>query len=162
MFARANSSSNHFSQFDSPTPDGHLYLGRNHPFVEELCRTVLAHSINRESGGAPARAARASVIKCKEVSIKTTLLLFRCRNVIERRDKSAQIVAEEMLLWGFRGSPSDKQFIDSREVNYWTTHLPHQIFHLLPVNSLFPMKLTVWKTFANSLILLQRSVAKDS
>ena len=36
--------------FDSPTPDGHLYLGRNHPFVEELCRTVLAHSVNRESG----------------------------------------------------------------------------------------------------------------
>ena len=101
--------------FDSPTPEGHLYLGRNHPFVEELCRTVLAHSVSREDGGASARAARASVIKCKEVSIKTTLLLFRCRNVIERRDKSAQIVAEEMLLWGFRGSPSDKQFIDSQE-----------------------------------------------
>ena len=98
--------------FDSPTPEGHLYLGRNHPFVEQLCQTVLAHSIDRSGGK---RAARASVIFTKEVTTRVTLLLFRCRNVIERRDATHQIVAEEMLLWGYRGMSTDGDFIDAEE-----------------------------------------------
>ena len=51
-------------------------------------------------------------IRTKQVEIKTTLLLFRCRNVIEHRKGSHQIVAEEMLLWGWRGTPDDRQHLD--------------------------------------------------
>lgn len=43
-------------------------------------------------------------------------MLFRCRNVIEQSKLSSQprhqIVAEEMLLWGWRGTPQQKEFLD--------------------------------------------------
>jgi hypothetical protein len=61
------------------------------------------------------RAARAAVIRTRDVARKTTLLLFRCRNVIEqareRRAHPHQIVAEEMLLWGWRGTLEDHDFL---------------------------------------------------
>jgi superfamily II DNA or RNA helicase len=96
--------------FCSPTPKKHIYLGRNHPFVEALCQFVMARSLARAEIGA---AARAAVMRSKEVSIKTTLLLFRCRNVIGERNGPARIVAEEMLVWGYRGSPNDGNFLSN-------------------------------------------------
>ena len=94
--------------FYSPTPEGYFYIGRNHIFVEQLCQHIMAHSLAHEvSSGA----ARASVIKTHHVSTKTTILLFRVRNVIEEMKGSNQIVAEEMLLWGYKGSPEEESFI---------------------------------------------------
>ncbi len=93
--------------FESPTPEGFLYFGRNHPFVEQLCQIILANSISRRSP----RAARSAVIRTRQVSIKTTLLLFRCRNVIGERKGTSKIVAEEMLVWGYRGTPSQRDFL---------------------------------------------------
>ena len=87
--------------FESPTPEGFHYLGRNHRFVEQLCQVVMANTVAREGK----RAARAAIIRCRQVATKTTLLLFRCRNVIEQGNGGHQIVAEEMLLWGWRGTP---------------------------------------------------------
>ncbi len=85
--------------FESPTPGNYHFVGRNHPFVEQLCQLVMANTIAREGK----RAARAAVIRTRQVKIKTTLLLFRCRNVIEQGGGGLQIIAEEMLLWGWRG-----------------------------------------------------------
>ena len=101
--------------FISPTPKGFYYIGRNHRFVEQLCQVVVANTIGRKKS----RAARAAVIRTDAVTIKTTLLLFRCRNVIEQARKgnkaSHQIIAEEMLLWGWRGTPSKKEFLTHEE-----------------------------------------------
>jgi Helicase conserved C-terminal domain len=97
--------------FDSPTPEGFLYFGRNHPFVEQLCQIILANSVSRRQP----RAARAAVIRTNAVSIKTTVLLFRCRNVIAEKKGTNKIVAEEMLMWGYRGSPSQKVFLTRDE-----------------------------------------------
>ena len=94
--------------FESPTPEGYHYLGRNHRFVEQLCQVVMANTVAREGS----RAARAAVIRTTQVEIKTTLLLFRCRNVIEQGTGGHQIVAEEMLLWGWRGTPDDREHLD--------------------------------------------------
>ncbi len=94
--------------FESPTPEGYHYLGRNHRFVEQLCQLVMANTVAREGK----RAARAAVIRTDQVKAKTTLLLFRCRNVIEQGKGGHQIVAEEMLLWGWRGTPADRQYLD--------------------------------------------------
>ncbi len=94
--------------FFSPTPEGYLYLGRNHIFVEQLCRYLLARALEREKP-APSRA---SVIRCREVSVKTTVLMFRVRNVIEERSAGRQVVAEEMLVWGYRGDPGAGTFVD--------------------------------------------------
>lgn len=98
--------------FESPTPEGHVYLGRNHPLVEQLCQMVLSHSIERNRFCA----ARASVLRTAAVKKPTTLLMFRCRNVIqEKRAVGHQLVAEEMLLWGYRGSPEDNDHLTMDE-----------------------------------------------
>jgi len=101
--------------FFSPTPEGHVYLGRNHLFVEQLCQYLMANALSSNTKYGPARSA---VIRCKDVKIKTTLLLFRVRNVIEEKKGKNQFVAEEMLLWGYRGSPSDNDILDKNEVRH--------------------------------------------
>lgn len=98
--------------FESPTPEGYHYLGRNNRFVEQLCQLVMANTVNRSGK----RAARTAVIRSRQVTTKTTVLLFRCRNVIEDRKGHQQIVAEEMILWGWRGTPQQKEFLDHTEV----------------------------------------------
>ena len=97
--------------FESPTPEGYHYLGRNHRFVEQLCQFVMGNTLARQGK----RAARTSVIRTRQVATKTTLLLFRCRNVIEQGSTHHQIVAEEMLLWGWRGVPSQREFLEHHE-----------------------------------------------
>jgi hypothetical protein len=97
--------------FDSPTPKGYQYIGRNHPFVEQLCQLVLANTISRRGK----HAARSAVIRTDAVTIKTTILLFRVRNVIESRKQDHQIVAEEMMVWGYRGTGSDGDYLTSSE-----------------------------------------------
>lgn len=94
--------------FHSPTPEGYHYLGRNHRFVEQLCQLIMANTLARMDR----RAARAAVIRSRQVAVKTTLMLFRCRNVIEQAKLNHQVVAEEMLLWGWRGTPQQKEFLD--------------------------------------------------
>lgn len=93
--------------FLSPTPEGYHYLGRNNRFVEQLCQLVMANTVNRSGK----RAARAAIIRTRQVSTKTTILLFRCRNVIEDRRGHQQIVAEEMILWGWQGTPQQKEHL---------------------------------------------------
>ena len=105
--------------FFSPTPEGYIYLGRNHVFVEQLCQYLMANALSSNTVHNPARSA---VIKCKDVKIKTTLLLFRVRNVIEEKYGANQFVAEEMLLWGYRASPSDNDILDKDEVNKLISH----------------------------------------
>lgn len=93
--------------FSSPTPEGYHYLGRNHRFVEQLCQLVMANTVSRVDK----RAARTAVIRTRQVATKTTLLLFRCRNVIEDRKGHQQVVAEEMILWGWKGTPQQKEYL---------------------------------------------------
>ena len=97
--------------FQSPVPAGYLYLGRNHLFVEQLCQIIMANTVAREGK----RAARAAVIRCEHVAIKTTVLLFRCRNVIKQSKAGHQIVAEEMLLWGWHGVLENREYISHEQ-----------------------------------------------
>ena len=98
--------------FYSPVPEGHMYLGRNHAFVEALCQYTMAAAMERDQHHAVARAA---VIKTNAVDIKTTVLVFRVRNVIRERGGSTDLVAEEMLIWGYRGSPEDADYLSPAE-----------------------------------------------
>jgi len=99
--------------FYSPVPEGYNYIGRNHPFVEQLCQYLLANSFDHNLRFGPARA---SVIKTKDVSVKTTILLFRVRNVIEDKSGLQQIVTEEMLTWGYRGTASDMDVLSKEDI----------------------------------------------
>jgi superfamily II DNA or RNA helicase len=85
--------------FLSPTPVGYNYIGRNHPFVEHLCQYILNNAISNTG----LHAARASVMRTKDVTEKTVLFQFRVRNVIAEQPSDREVVAEEMWLWGYAG-----------------------------------------------------------
>ena len=87
--------------FDSPTPKGYRYIGRNHQFVEQLCQFMLALAFNENKRYQPL--ARVSEIQTDLVNAKTTLVMFRVRNVIKEVKSKREIIAEEMYLWGYQG-----------------------------------------------------------
>jgi superfamily II DNA or RNA helicase len=99
--------------FDSPTPKGYRYIGRNHLFVEHLCQFMLSLAFD----GHPNynRVARVSEIQTDTVSTKTTLIMFRVRNVIKEVRGSREVVSEEMYLWGYEGSAGTSRFLDFNE-----------------------------------------------
>jgi superfamily II DNA or RNA helicase len=102
--------------FYSPVVEGYYYLGRNHPFVEQLSHLMLSLALEK---GERHKIARASVIKTKSVATKTTILLFRVRNVIGELKGPRELVAEEMLLWGYEGTPEDNHFIMGDDALYY-------------------------------------------
>jgi hypothetical protein len=86
--------------FDSPTPLGFRFIGRNHRFVEQLCHRIIANSLEQKYTGQ--KAARASVFRTDAVTVQTTLIQFRVRNVIREVSKKHEMVSEEMFLWGYQ------------------------------------------------------------
>lgn len=98
--------------FESPTPEGFIYLGRNHPFIEFLSQYVLNEAL---SGKSNKTFSRASVISTSSVRIKTTILLLRIRMFIKDTIRKNHFIAEEMVLWGYKGNPSEKDFISHEE-----------------------------------------------
>lgn len=89
--------------FQSPTPPGFHYIGRNHRFVEQLCHRTIAHSLDKDKKGH--KAARASVFRTDAVNTQTTLIQFRVRNVIREVGKQHEMISEEMFLWGYEQMP---------------------------------------------------------
>jgi superfamily II DNA/RNA helicase len=85
--------------FESPTPQGFKYIGRNHRFVEQLCHRVIANSLDKTRKNN--KAARAAVFSSDDVTTQTTLIQFRVRNVIREVNKKHEMVSEEMFLWGY-------------------------------------------------------------
>jgi superfamily II DNA or RNA helicase len=96
--------------FESPTPAGFYYIGRNHRFTEQLCQMLIALAFEQKNGYG--RIARASVIQTENVRIKTTVVQFRVRNVIKEVQGKLENISEEMYLWGFEGSSPESQTLD--------------------------------------------------
>jgi len=90
--------------FKAPLPEHVIYLGRNHPFFEQLCQEIMTEAFDVEDDAFT----RLAVVRTDQVDIKTTLILLRVRNVISKRREKNELVAEEMLLWGYRGDPFDR------------------------------------------------------
>ncbi len=88
--------------FLSPTPKKHRYIGRNHKFVEQLCQFMLALAFDGHKEYQ--NVARVSEIQTDRVKRKTTLVMFRVRNVIKEANTRKKVVGEEMYLWGYEGS----------------------------------------------------------
>lgn len=99
--------------FLSPTPEGYMYLGRNHIFIEQLCQYLLANSFNDNM--LEHKLSRGSVVRTTKVDIKTTIIMFRVRNVIEDLKQTKQLIAEEMMVWGYKGTAEEKSFLSSEE-----------------------------------------------
>ncbi|PSL02232.1 helicase-related protein [Cecembia rubra] len=96
--------------FHSPTPEGFIYIGRNHKFTEQLCQFLL--SLAFESKADFDQVARASVIMTDQVTIQTTIIQFRVRNVIKEVQSKVENISEEMYLWGFEGNAIDGKTLD--------------------------------------------------
>jgi SNF2 family DNA or RNA helicase len=99
--------------FESPTPTGYRYIGRNHRFVEQLCHRVIANSLDKNKKDK--RAARASVFSTDEVNTQTTLIQFRVRNVIREVGQQHEMVSEEMFLWGYKQMEQGIEALDIDE-----------------------------------------------
>jgi hypothetical protein len=59
--------------------------------------------------------ARVAEIQTDVVNTKTTLVMFRVRNVIKEVATKREAVAEEMYLWGYRSVNGELQTIDYNE-----------------------------------------------
>ncbi|MEL1243999.1 helicase-related protein [Flavobacterium sp. DGU11] len=91
--------------FTSPTPKSYQYIGRNHRFVEQLCHFIVSNAF--EEQGNIYGLARTSVIQTESVQSKTTLVMFRVRNVVKEVRSKNESVAEEMYLWGYTENAKD-------------------------------------------------------
>jgi len=98
--------------FKSPTPKGYRYIGRNHLFVEQLTQILMADALNAQKRFKPSRAA---VVRTTKVQSKVVLFQFRVRNVIAEARGGAEIIAEEMLLSGYRGESAKKEYLGHLE-----------------------------------------------
>lgn len=96
--------------FQSPTPSEYRYIGRNHQFVEQLCHLIIGMALDPAED--QAHIGRVSAIQTENVSVKTTLIMFRVRNVIKQVNRKQEVIAEEMYLWGYKGSGKEATFID--------------------------------------------------
>jgi len=99
--------------FESPTPKGYRYIGRNHQFVEQLCQFMLAMAFDGHSDYESV--ARVSEIRTDIVNTKTTLIMFRVRNVIKEVASKKEVIAEEMYLWGYEGSGPSAKTLDYKQ-----------------------------------------------
>ena len=98
--------------FASPTSKGYTYIGRNHIFVEDLSRAVVNDTIN----GGELAAARAMVMETDSVKIRTTVMLMRVRSVIkDSKQFDCELVGEEMIFIGYRGSIDRHDFLTQEE-----------------------------------------------
>lgn len=89
--------------FDSPTPEGAEYIGRNHRFVVALARYLLELAI---AGRDQQVVSRCGAIRTQAVSVVTALLLLRVRFLVTIPEKTP-LLAEEVLVLGYR--PFDPQ-----------------------------------------------------
>lgn len=96
--------------FESPTPRGRIYIGRNHKFVEQLAQLMM--SLAFEPKVNVGHIARAAVIQTEAVQKRTTIVQFRVRNVIKEVGRNRELIAEEMYLWGYRGLNGSKEILD--------------------------------------------------
>jgi hypothetical protein len=90
--------------FDSPTPEGAEYLGRNHPFVGAVAAYLMEEALTRHGA---ARAARCGVIRTRAVNRLTTALLLRVRYLIEIPGQRP-LLSEEVLVAAFRSTDSEQ------------------------------------------------------
>jgi len=101
--------------FESPAAAGVEYIGRNHGIVEGLAQHLLEGSL--ENLGETV-ASRCGFTVTNAVQQPTVILLLRLRHLLEssrRQEDGIILLAEECLVRGFRGNPSQPQWMSQEE-----------------------------------------------
>jgi superfamily II DNA or RNA helicase len=83
--------------FESPTPEGAEYLGRNHRFVAALARFLMEEALTKHGA---AHASRCGAIRTRSVSRLTIALLLRLRYLVEQPQRPP-LLSEEVLVAAF-------------------------------------------------------------
>jgi superfamily II DNA or RNA helicase len=83
--------------FESPTPEGAEFLGRNHPFVQALARYLLEEALTRPG---QAVASRAGALRTRAVPQPTVLILLRVRYLLQFPN-CTPLFSEEVLPLAF-------------------------------------------------------------
>ena len=96
--------------FDSPTPEGAEYIGRNHRFVAALARFLFEEALARPGN---ATASRCGVVRTRAVQELTTILLLRVRYLVEQ-PPARSLLSEEVLVIGFVG-------LGGNDATWWET-----------------------------------------
>ena len=113
-------------RFELPLQPKERLLTRTHPFVEALANHVLETALDPNAGdpneGQYAR--RCGVVKTREVSTRTTLLVLRFRYHILPAGSSTPLLAEECALAAFTGRPSDPLWLDDEAAEKLLTVIP--------------------------------------
>ena len=102
--------------FESPTPTGFHYIGRNHPFVEQLCQLVLAKT-DRQRSALAHRGRLSFVLTQSKRKPPSSFFAFAMSSRTARKKSAQQIVAEEMMLWGFRGDHAEQNHLTPAEAS---------------------------------------------
>ncbi len=99
--------------FDSPTPEGLTFIGRNHPLVESLAEYLLDLAFHPSGSDSPV--ARCGVIRTRQVQRRTNLLLLRLRYLQYLGRSTEPSLAEETLVWGFSGYAPGVEALPTKE-----------------------------------------------
>jgi superfamily II DNA or RNA helicase len=97
--------------FSLPIPENAVYLGRNHPLVNSLAQYLFEEAFEK---GADAQAARCGAVRSNAVSKRTHLYLLRLRYSLSQPEGKS-LFAEEVVPFGFRGSPSNLEWLSDSE-----------------------------------------------
>lgn len=95
--------------FDSPTPEGAEYVGRNHRFVATLARFLFEEALSRPGN---ASVSRCGAIRTRAVEALTTILLLRVRYLVEQPELRP-LLSEEVLVLAFsEAGPADAIWLE--------------------------------------------------
>ncbi|MCK6591349.1 MAG: helicase SNF2, partial [Polyangiaceae bacterium] len=111
--------------FHGYAPDGTLLLTRTHPIVEGLAAHVFETALDPSM---EAIARRAGVVRTRAVPKRTTLVVSRLRFHLVGRDRQGherRLLAEDLALAAFTGSPEKAEWLAPGAVEPLLTAEPH-------------------------------------
>lgn len=99
------------ARFSLPVRKGELYLSRTHPLVEGLAAYTMDAALDPLGNGI---ARRCGVMRTDQVEKRTTILLVRFRfHIVTRRGAEERpLLAEDLGLLAFEGSPQNAVWLD--------------------------------------------------
>lgn len=108
---RLNGLESQLLTFTSPTPEGAMYVGRNHSLTAILAELVFEMALE---GIKSAVVARCAAIRTQAITRRTTVLLLRIRYLLEERD-AYPALAEECVACAFEGRPGAMAWLPEAE-----------------------------------------------
>lgn len=99
--------------FNQPTPEGVTFMSRNHPLICALAEYLFDNALQKD--GERDISSRLGLIRSKEVSTVTSLILLRCRFKIQTICNSTDSIVEKSLIIGFEGLYGSEKWLEPDE-----------------------------------------------